>query len=127
MRDEIIVKPFPRLKHLRYPKGIEKPPFQTSVEIETKIATGELSERAQQDLWDCLFLTLPEIDELLQHVQGTARHPFIYPMFVFAAHTGARRSELLRSRTEDIDFALRLITIREKKRVRGKLTTRTCP
>ncbi|MCA9232952.1 MAG: site-specific integrase [Planctomycetales bacterium] len=42
-------------------------------------------------------------------------------MFVFAAHTGARRSEMLRSRIEDVD----LVTIREKKRVHGKATPRS--
>jgi integrase len=86
-----------------------------------------MSDDEQADLWDCLFLTLPEIAELLQDVQRKAKHPFIYPMFAFAAHTGARRSEILRSRLDDIDMAGQVITIREKKRVPGKLTTRSVP
>ncbi|MEX1223999.1 MAG: site-specific integrase [Pirellulales bacterium] len=114
-------------KGLRYPKLQEKPPFQTREQIERKIARGGLNEAAEADLWDCLFLTLPEIDEVLSHVEKVARHPFIYPMFVFAAHTAARRSEMIRSQWEDIDLAAGTVTIREKKRVRGKLTTRTVP
>ena len=48
-------------------------------------------------------------------------------MLVFAAHTGARRSEILRSQVDDIDLFGRTLTIREKKRVRGRYTTRTVP
>jgi integrase len=112
---------------LRFPKISEKPQFQTWAEIERKIARGGLSEETQAGLWDCLFLTLPEIAELLDYVKATARHSFIYPMFVFACHTGARRSEMMRSRIEDVDISSETATIREKKRVRGKLTTRTVP
>ncbi len=36
-------------------------------------------------------------------------------MLAFAAHTGARRSEILRSRVEDIDFERGVVNIREKK------------
>jgi integrase len=46
-------------------------------------------------------------------------------MFVMAAHTGARRSELLRSQITD--FNCDTVTIRERKRVRGKQTTRRVP
>jgi integrase len=35
--------------------------------------------------------------------------------FCIAAYTGARRSEILRSRVDDIDFDAGTITIREKK------------
>jgi integrase len=112
---------------LKYPKEKEKPPFQTWIEIERKIARGGLSEAEEAELWDCLFLTLPEIDELLGHVKSTARQPFLYPMVVFAAHTGARRSEMMRSEVDDIDFDSQTAVIREKKRVRGRLSTRRVP
>ena len=118
--------PFPN-KGLKFPKTVEKPPFQTWEEIERKIARGGLSEAEQAERWDSLFLTLPQIAELLEFVKGRARRPFIYPMFVFAAHTGARRSELLRSRIEDLDFDGNTVLIREKKRVRDKHTTRRVP
>ncbi|HRX82162.1 MAG TPA: hypothetical protein P5307_24015 [Pirellulaceae bacterium] len=113
---------FPK-KGLRFPKQIEMPAFQTWDEIERQIEQGNLSDTEQADLWDCLFLTLDEIDELLKHVKETARQPFIYPMFVMAAHTGARRSEMLRSQTTD--FNGDTVTIRERKRVRGKQSTRS--
>ncbi len=115
------------LKGLRYPKENEKPPFQTLAEIERRIGRGTLSEEEQSDLWGALFLTTTELAELLAYVRATTSHEFLYPMFVFAAHTGARRSEMLRSEIDDIDFAAGQITIREKKRVRGRLTTRSVP
>ena len=48
-------------------------------------------------------------------------------MVCFAAHSGARRSELLRARVADIDFNGKTVLINEKKRVRGKRTTRRVP
>ena len=49
-------------------------------------------------------------------------------MVVFAAHTGARRSEILRSRIDDFDFAAESVLIREKKRSHEKsLTYRRVP
>ncbi len=115
------VGPFPN-KGLKYPKVSEKPPFQTWQEIEKQIKRGGLSEQEEAELWDCLFLSLKEIAELLGFVKTAALQPFIYPMFVFAAHTGARRSELIRSRLADFDDDT--VVIRERKRTKGKLTTR---
>lgn len=63
----------------------------------------------------------------LAHVQGLKLPEWVYPIFCFAAHTGARRSEMLRARTEDVDLAAAIVIIREKKRVRGRLTTRRVP
>lgn len=114
-------------KGLRYPKIEDKPPFQTMAEIERKIAMGGHSEDEIAELWDSAFLTLPEIASLLKHVRKRAMHSFIYPMFVFAAHTGARRSEMRRSRIEDLDFGGKRIFIRERKRVRGRHTLRSVP
>lgn len=119
-------RPLPK-KGVRYPKTAEKPPFQTWEEIERKIARGGLIEAEEAELWECLFLTLSEITELLSYVESQARHPFLHPMVVFAAHTGARRSEMLRSEIDDIDFAGQTVVIRERKRVRGKLSTRRAP
>ena len=122
----IINRPFPK-RGLRYPKTSQKPPFQTRKEIDARSAGVVFQTRNEADLWDCLFLTLSEIDELLAYVKENARHPFLYPMFVFAAHTGARRSEIIRSMLDDIDFTSNTVTIHEKKRIRGKLTTRRVP
>ena len=79
--------PFPN-KGLIYPKTSEKPPFQTRAEIEEQLKRGGLEEDEKRELWNSLFLTLPEVAECLEHVRQIARHDWIYPMFCFAAHTG---------------------------------------
>jgi integrase len=109
---------------LKYPKGAEKPPFQTWEEIESQIRRGHLPEKEQAALWDCLFLSLKETKELLEHVKGRGQ-PFLYPMIVMAAHTGARRSELLRSRL--VDFDEKTVVIRERKKSKKQHTTRRVP
>ncbi len=121
------LKAAPEKKEIRYPKGKQKPPFQTWEEIERKINRGGLSEDQVAELWECLFLDISQIAELLEHVKQHARHDFIYPAFAFAAHTGARRSEVARSQVSDIDFESEMITIRELKRVRGMESTRRVP
>lgn len=113
---------------LIYRKTSTRPRFQTWEEVERQIARGGLSGQEIEDLWDSIFLTLPQVGELLKHVRKQARFPFLYPMFVFTAHTGARRSEMLRSRIDDFDFSARRVLIREKKRDRGReLTFRYVP
>ena len=111
---------------LVYPKADEKPPFMTRVEIERKL-TAAMSEADQAELWDCLYVTQPEIAELLQFVKEQATHAWIYPLFCFAAHTGARRSEMLRVLVTDVDFEAMTVLIREKKRSRKQRTTRRVP
>jgi integrase len=108
---------------LRYPKGEEKPPFMTIAEIEQQIANGS----DPSVLWEAVYLLLPEIDELLKAVKVRAIHSFIYPLFCFAAHTGARRSEILRAKVSDLDFGGESIVIHERKRSKGQRTTRRVP
>jgi integrase len=108
---------------LEYPKRDEREPFLTWGEIEKRIARGGLSGEEEEVLWECLYLTREQIDEVLKHVKETARHPFIYPMFVFAAHTGARRSEILRSQIDDFAFEDGFVRIREKKKSRDRRIT----
>ena len=112
---------------LCYPKTTEKPPFQTMAEIKRQIKAGGLNEAEVSELWHSLYLLLPEIDELLTVVKENPRHPFVYPMFVFAAHTGARRSEIIRAQVSDVDFDDGSVIIHEKKRVHGSNTTRRIP
>ncbi len=112
---------------LVFPKSEEKPPFMTWAEIERRIAVGGVSEKEKRVLWDALFLTLPEIGELLGYVECASATSWVHPMFVFAAHTGARRSEMLRAYQADVDFTGGTVLIREKKRKRGKSTTRRVP
>ena len=110
-------------KGVKYPKRDAKQPFMTWNEIERIISRGGISADQESDLWDCLFLSTDEVAGLLNEVQDTARHKFIYPMILFVAHTGARRSEMLRSRIDDFDFDLGIVHIREKKRSRTQSTT----
>lgn len=112
---------FPR-KGIRLPKAKELPPFQTWEQIEKQIKSG-----ASTELWDSLYLSLDQLAKLLRDVKRYSQYDFIHPMFAAAAYTGARRSELLRSQVSDIDLDSKVITIREKKRVRGQLTTRRVP
>ncbi len=115
---------FPR-KGLRLPKTSEKPPFQTWQEIERQIRRGGLTKAQQEELWDCLYLTLEEIEQLLEYVAEEANQPWLHPMFMMAAHTGARRSELLRSQVSDFDGDE--VIIHERKRIRGKQSVRRVP
>ncbi len=112
---------------LRFPKSPQKQPFQTLDEVTRKCQLLGMSQEDREQLWDSVFLTVGDIEDLLAHVRKQDGHPFIYPMFAFAAHTGARRSEMMRSRLQDIDLSGKRAVIREKKRVRGQETTRTVP
>jgi integrase len=97
-------------------KPKEKVKFQTWQQIQRRIDRGGLSDEEQSELWESLFLDEGEIGELLAFVKETAAFAFIYPMFVMAAYTGARRSELMRSCIDDIDFSSGQVLIRERKR-----------
>ncbi len=122
----LLIGPFPN-KGLRFPKSQEKPPFQTREAIERIITRGGLGEQEQKALWDCLFLGVAEVHELIEHVRIHASHPWIHPMIFTAAHTGMRRSELLRLQIEDVDFQSMTMLVHEKKRVKGMRTTRRVP
>jgi integrase len=113
---------------LKYEKEDPKLPVMTWAEIEGRVARGGLNEEQIYELWDCLFLDPQQVAKLLDHVKQDATAPFVYPMFVFIAHTGARRSEMVRSQIEDIDFRSDQVCLREKKRRRSrKLTFRHLP
>jgi len=110
-------------KHVVLPLTDEKPPFMTLKEIEKIISRGGLTEEDESRLWEAVYLETTEVGEVLEHVHKTARYPFIYPMMVFVAHTSARRSELVRSLIEDIDFRSKTVVLREKKKSRTKAMT----
>ncbi len=111
-----------------YRKAKAKPPFQTMTQIEERLARAGKTTIPTAELWESLFLTLTEIDELLAFVQASYKFQCIRLMFVFAAHTGARRSEMIRSEVGDFDFTSGMVTIREKKRDQSKdLTFRHVP
>jgi integrase len=107
---------------LRFPKADEKPRFMTMAEIERQITAG-----GPESLWEALYLTATELTEVLAHVKAKAVHPWIYPLFCFAGHTGARRSEIMRALVTDIDFPGNTVIVREKKRIHSERTTRQVP
>jgi len=125
---KLVAGPAPT-RGLVFRKTAGKPPFQTLEQIERQIARGGLTPARVSELWNCLFLTLDEVEQVLGYVRGRdIGRPFVHPMFVFAAHTGARRSEMLRSNIDDFDFEGGVVTIREKKKDRSKdMTFRTVP
>jgi integrase len=108
---------------LDYAKTEEGLPFMTWAEAERRVAAGDDPEK----VWDSVYLRPGEVAELLAWVKGRPVSPWVYPMFCFAAHTGARRSEVVRALPSDVDLAAGVVTIREKKRDRTKYTTRRVP
>lgn len=112
-------------KGITFPKEKEKPPFRTYDQVKSIVDRGGLSKVEVRELWDGLFLDKGQVAEVLGHVREHAPSDWLYPFFVAAAHTGARRSELLRARVEDFDFANRVVLVREKKKSRNRETFRT--
>lgn len=108
---------------LIYRKGKAKPPFQSWDQIERQIKRGGLTADEADALWSSLYLRLSEIGEVLEYAKVHPSAPFMHPMLAFAAFTGARRSEMLRSRIDDFDFDARMVRIREKKKDRDKEMT----
>jgi integrase len=122
-RQPEISPPTFRLGELSFPKSRQKTPFMSWAQIEKEIARGGLSEEEVLDLWDCLWLDKPQVNECLDHVEKRAGAAFLYPMVCFAAYTGARRSELCRSQISDWKFDSGTVQIRQKKRDKDKTFT----
>jgi integrase len=113
---------------LVYPKGREKLPFQTWEEIERNIARSRLNTSQIREQWDSLFLSRQQIEEVLEFARAKkTRSAYVYPLMVFVAHTGARRSEVVRSRVEDLKFDDGHVVIREKKKSQARETYRRVP
>jgi len=99
------------------PKKSSKPPFQTFEQIQRQIIRNGLTTAEQAGLWDCLFLDKLQVEEVLYIIQQKSRlQPWLYPMTLCAAHTGARLSELCRSQPNDFDSETATVHWREKKR-----------
>jgi integrase len=120
----LVTSKFPAVE-LVYPKEQQAEPFRTYAQIEEIIARGGLDERRIRELWDSLFLDPKQIQEVLEIVRTKTYASWLFPFLVTAAYTGARRSELFRSRREDFDFQFGAIHLREKKRKKAKQTFRT--
>jgi integrase len=117
-----LVETFPGVA-LDFAKTEEALPFMGWEEAEARIAAGDDPER----IWDCVYLKHQEVGELLDWVKTRPASPWVYPIFVFAAHTGARRSEIVRALPSDVDLKRGAVTIREKKRDKNRYTTRRVP
>jgi integrase len=113
------------LKKLRFPKSFERLPFQTRSQIEELIKNGKLNEVEVAEMWEALFLVKSEVQTVLKLIETNATVEFLYPMISIAAHAGVRRSELLRMKLDDIRKDL--LIVRERKRVRGEMSTRFVP
>jgi integrase len=114
-------------KGLRYPKGEDKRPFMTWEDIERRIGRGSLTAVERKKWWDCLFLDLAQVAELVEFMRTHGSQPWMHPMVATAAYTGARRSELCRLHVDDIDFVGKTVLIHERKRVKSQRTTRRVP
>ncbi len=76
-------------KHVALPLTDEKSPFMTTAEINQIITRGGLDELEAERLWNAVYLSTAEVDEVLEAIRKTAASSFIYPMMVFVAHTSA--------------------------------------
>ena len=112
-----------QLKDLQLGKDHTREPFRTTAEIGRRIARGGLNDVERSRQWESLYLTGREVEELLNYVRDNATAEFVYPMICLCALTGARRSELCRSRIDDLDFDNRTVHLRERKRVQSKRET----
>ncbi len=108
---------------LRYPINKEPLSYMTLAEIERRIKAGG----NPTELYEALYLDAKQIAQVLAHVKKQKMPGWVYPMFVLAAHSGARRAEMLRAQVADVDLVSRVITLREKKRKRSTNTTRRVP
>ena len=108
---------------LDYAKTEEALPFMTWEEAERRIAAGDDADK----VWDAVYLRPAEVSELLEWVKDRPVSPWVYPILCFAAHTGARRSEIVRALPADVDLASEVVTIKEKKRDKSRLTIRRVP
>jgi integrase len=104
------------VKSVALPKDRGRESFKTHDQIARILKRGKVSEADEARLWETLYLTGREIEDLLAYVREHATAPWVYPMVVFVALTGCRRSEMVRSRIDDWDLEAGHVAIREKKR-----------
>lgn len=88
------------VKGILLPKCEEKLPFKTWEEITAIIDQNAIPDSQQKQFWDCLFLRIGEIEQLLDHVQANARNRFIYPLFTFEPPSTPRGPRSTRSPTK---------------------------
>ncbi len=108
-----------KLADVTLPKERAPIPFRTRAEIERTVGRGGLSKAEVAELWGALYLTVDEVREVMEIIRGREFAPWIYPMAMAAAYTGARRSELCRSRVGDWDLDAGTVAVRQKKQDHG--------
>jgi len=123
-RKHVAAGPAWKMSDLTLPKAHEKPPFQTWDQITRKIERGGLTADQKSALWESLWLDQAQTVDCLAWAKDHSRHGFVYPMFAFAAYTGARRGEMIRSERDDWDFDGGVVTIRQTKADKSKSFTR---
>jgi integrase len=101
------------------PKARYQQRFQTTSQIMAIINRGGLTKEQELELWECLYLNEAEVLDVLERVRNHTKERWLYPAVAIAAFTGARRSEIVCSQIEDVDFPNNRIALREKKRVRN--------
>ena len=106
------------------PKSAQMPQHRTIEEVQDIIARKGLTTAQSEALWDAIYLTTAEIAELLAVVRARALHSWIYPMFCLVAYTGMRRSSMILSRIDEIDFGRTLVIVRSRKFERGLTESR---
>ena len=94
-------------------------PFRTMGEIASIIERGGLPPDEESALWDCLYLSPPEIAGLLQTVRQRQRRDFVYLLHAIPAYTGMRRGEVLRLSWQDVDFDQDYVFARSRKQSRA--------
>ena len=112
---------------VEYPKTADALPFLTWGEVEATIARTKPDAAGVEALWDRVFLTTGEVGEFLGWAAAQPVRPtdaYFVPFLTAAAHTGMRRSELMRSEVGDWDFQNGVVTVREKKKSRKGMTYR---
>ncbi len=108
---------------IEFPKTKEALPYMTWDDALRRVKAGG----DPTEVWESVYLRSHEVSELLIWLESRPVSPWVHPMICFAAHTGARRSEIVRVTPADLNLSEAYVTIREKKRDRKRLTTRRVP
>lgn len=104
---------------LVFGKEKSKPRFQPFDQIKAQLPGKSAAEA--KNLWDCLFLSQPELENVLEVIRLAPGAPaWLYPAALLAAHTGCRRSEFMRSEPADYDLDTGVVHFREKKKDKSK-------
>jgi integrase len=110
------------------PEGDDQIPFMTLPDAQRRLAAEGLTKKRRLAIRRSIFLDAEQVAKLLRHIEKKGGEPVAYPLFVFVARTGARRSEACRSLVNHISFSRNEIEIVEQKRKRGvKESTRIVP